>query len=215
MDLTAPYRVVLSRSDGKALAVLASERSPLTGRDVARLGGLPKTTVARALGRLAEHGLVTARDIGRGRYKLYSLNRDHLAVEPVLRLLELPTALRERLGMELATWTTPPLHASLLGPYTSGLGVTSNGIEVVLVRGRDRDAFDSTWLRQLNALDERVRRWTGNEAVLVQIAEEDLDRIRHERPPLLMELEAESVTLFGPPFSVLVRQGGHGSRLHR
>lgn len=215
MDLTAPYRVVLTRSDGNALTVLASERGPLTGRDVARLGGGPKTTVTRTLNRLAEHGLVTAREIGRGRYTLYSLNREHLAAEPVLRLLELPKALAERLAEAIAGWSTPPLNASLLGPYTSGLGATSNDIEIVLVRARDLDAYDPAWLRQLNELSERVRRWTGNEAVLVQIAGEDLDRLRHERPPPIRELETESVTLFGPPFWIVVRSGGYSPGSNR
>lgn len=215
MDLLAPYRVVLSRSDGSALAVLASERGPLTGREVAKLGGLPKTTVARALGRLAEHGLVTARDMGRGRYTLYSLNREHLAADPVLRLLELSNTLVERLAKAIAGWSMPPLNASLLGPYATDLGVTSNEIEIVVVRGRDLDAYDATWLRQLNELSERVRRWTGNEAVLVQIAGEDLDSLRHERPPLVRELETESVTLFGPAFRVLIRSGGRASRAGR
>ncbi|HZW98831.1 MAG TPA: MarR family transcriptional regulator [Trueperaceae bacterium] len=210
MYLTSPYRVVMSRIDATTLSVLARERRSLTGRDVARLGGAPKTSVARALARLAEHGLVTERDIG-GRYKLYSLNREHLAADPVLRLLELSNTLVDRIYQEIASWTVAPLHVSLLSPTTTALGGIRTHMELVLVLAHGVDAFDPTWLRQVTKLSKRVRRWTGNETSLVQVAGEDLDRLRIERPPHVEELEAEAVTVFGPPFGALIGSGGRAS----
>src|SRR6056297_3639885 len=79
MDLSAPYRGVLS--------VLAGTNEPLTGREVARLANGARSTVARILGRLVEHGVVRAEEAGPSR--LYSLNREKPLAEPLLALVRL------------------------------------------------------------------------------------------------------------------------------
>jgi DNA-binding transcriptional ArsR family regulator len=97
VNLAAPYLVVLSASEGAALAALARTTSPLSGRQVARLGGGSSSSVARALKRLVEHGLVDMQVAGAGAALLYTLNRDHLAAEPVLALLGMRRTLARRL----------------------------------------------------------------------------------------------------------------------
>ena len=198
MDLSSPHTVVMSKSEGKVLRVLARTRTPLSGREVARLGGGAKTTVASALKRLVEHGLVEAREAGSGVVTLYTLNKDHLAVEPVLSLLELRQTFVQRLTLELDAWRLPPYHASLFGSAARGDGDTKSDIDILLVRPAGVAAEAPDWSRQLHDLRERILRWTGNHAGIVEVSLEELERLKHERPPVVEELEQDAITLMGP-----------------
>jgi hypothetical protein len=42
-----------------------------------------------------------------------------------------------------------------------------------------------------------VRAWTGNHASVVEVSEEDLDRLRREEPPVVKELQADGIDLAG------------------
>lgn len=198
MDLAAPYSVVTAKSEGVVLKVLARTRAPLSGREVARLGGSPKTTVARALKRLVEHGLVEAREAGSGVVTLYTLNRDHLAADPVLSLLSLRQTFVQRLTNELEGWQARPYHASLFGSAARGDGNTKSDIDIFMVRPAEVDAETPSWRGQLYDLQERVLRWTGNHAGIAEVSMEVLERLRHERPAVVAELERDAITLVGP-----------------
>lgn len=115
MDLSAPYLAVLPATTGGVLSVLAGTNRPLSGREVARLGGVARTTTARVLQRLAEHGLVRVQEAGAGAALLYTFNREHVAADAVLGLVGLRCRLVDRLRNEFEGWPTPPLHASLFG----------------------------------------------------------------------------------------------------
>lgn len=58
-----------------------------TGRRIAKLEGIPPTTVQRSLDRLAEIGLVLRHEHSFG--YLYKLNRDHVLWPPVEKLVKL------------------------------------------------------------------------------------------------------------------------------
>ena len=112
---TSMHLAVLSPAEGGVLAVLAGTERPLSGREVARIGGQPRSTVAHVLRRLVEHGVVEAREAGGGAVLLYRLNREHLASEPLEALITLRRRLIERIRDELAMWSLRPCHASLFG----------------------------------------------------------------------------------------------------
>lgn len=59
MNLSAPQLAVLPEATGGVLSALIGTTRPLSGREVARLGGVARSTAARALQHLAEPGLVT------------------------------------------------------------------------------------------------------------------------------------------------------------
>ena len=82
MHLGAPHLAILSPAEGGVLAVLAGTEPPLSGREVARIGGQPRSTVARVLRRLVEHGVVEAREAGAGAALLYLLTASTSPASP-------------------------------------------------------------------------------------------------------------------------------------
>lgn len=195
MDLSAPYRAILSESTGGILTVLAGTTRLLTGREVTRLSGVPRSTAARTLQHLAEHGLVSAQEAGSA--LLYSLNREHLASEPVLALVNLRHRLIDSLKAEFANWAAPPLHASLFGSAARGDGDTASDVDLFIVRPCLIDPEDEGWRNQVDHLSRLVADWTGNHAGITEIAEQDLERLRRERPPVIKELGRDAIVLVG------------------
>lgn len=204
MDSSAPYLAVLPDSTSKVLVVLARTTRPLSGREVARLSGGSRSTVARVLQRLAEQGLVNVQEAGAGAALLFTLNRRHLAAEPVLALLSLRQALIDRLRSELTTWATPPCHASLFGSVARGDGDASSDVDLFIVRPEATVEEDGGWRRQLDELAGLVLGWTGHHAGIAEIGVQELERLKQEHPPIVDELLSDAVTLTGPPAQVLL-----------
>lgn len=195
--------VVFTKTMGVTLKVLSRARGPMTGREVARLAGVTHTSVARALKHLVEHGLLEARSAGRA--TLYMLNEHHVAHSPVLRLLDLRRELLRRMQDELESWQSRPLHVSVFGSAARGDGSTKSDIDVFIVRGVVVHAEDSVWRDQVFALDDRIRKWTGNPAGIAEVSERELGELRRSRPAIVNELERDAVTLLGPSVRELLR----------
>jgi len=136
---------------------------------------------------------------GAGAALLYRLNREHLASEPLEALITLRRRLVERIRGELATWSLRPFHASLFGSATRGDGDARSDNDLFLVRPTDVPADDPGWREQLVRLATRIERWTGNRASLADVSLDDVARLARERPPVVRELERETITLQGPP----------------
>lgn len=207
MDLSAPYLAVLPDAVGGVLSALAGTTRPLSGREVARLGGVARSTAARSLQHLVKHGLVSVQEAGAGAVLLYTLNREHMAAEPVLALLGLRRSLVDRLRGELAGWPQPPLHMSLFGSAARGDGSTASDIDLFVVRPATVAADDVRWRRQLGRLADQVLSWTGNHAGIAEMAEQELARLRCERPPVVEALEQDAVVLAGPAIAALLARG--------
>lgn len=198
MDLSAPHLAVLPEATSGVLTVLAGTNRPLSGREVARLSGCARSTVARVLPRLAEHGLVRVQEAGAGAALLYTLNREHLAAEPILVLVSLRRRLVDRLKSELAGWPVPALHASIFGSAARGDGGTASDVDLFIVRPNTIQEGDTRWRGQLDRLAERVVSWTGNFAGIAEVSEQEFTRLQHERPPVVEELERDGIILVGP-----------------
>ncbi len=204
MDLSAPHRAVFPEAIGGVLSALAGTTRPLSGREVAKLGGVPRSTAARALHQLVEHGLVRVQEAGAGAALLYTLNREHVAAEPVLALMGLRRALVDRLRTELAGWPLQPLHASLFGSAARGEGSTASDIDVFLVRHGAVEVEDARWRGQLDRLGDLVVSWTGNHVGIAEVPEQELVRLRLDRPRVVEDLERDAVTLVGSAFRDLL-----------
>jgi DNA-binding transcriptional ArsR family regulator len=196
MDLSAPYRAVLSKDEGGVLSVLAGTNEALTGREVARLANGAHSTVARILARLVEHGVVRAEEAGTSR--LYSMNREHLLAEPLLALVRLRGRLLERLVGDLEGWALPARHVSLFGSAARGDGDTRSDVDVFVVRPDGIDEDHPTWREQVDALPPRIFDRTGNHASVAEVPEGDLPRLVRERPDVVTEIRRDAVTLVGP-----------------
>lgn len=204
MDLSFPYTAALPKTDGQVLAVLAGTTKPLGGREVARLAGVSQNGAWRALRRLVDQGVVIEQPAG-GRALLYTLNREHLAADPIITLTRLRSILIERLKEHLASWEVRPVHASIFGSAARGDGNTGSDIDILVLRPKEVDEEDGLWRSQINSLAAAIHSWTGNHAGIAEIAEGDLARLRRKRPPVIEDVMADGITLVGEEASSLFR----------
>jgi hypothetical protein len=205
VNLTFPYTAALSKTDGQVLSVLAGTTKPLGGREVARLAGVSQNGAWRALRRLVDQGVVIEQPAG-GRAMLYTLNRDHLAADPIITLTRLRSILFERLKEHLAAWEVQPIHASIFGSAARGDGDTESDIDILVVRPRSVEEDDDLWRAQIDSLAAGIHSWTGNHAGIAEIAERDLARLRRERPAVIQNVVADGIALVGDEPSSLFRR---------
>jgi predicted nucleotidyltransferase len=198
MDMAVPYASVIAPLHGRVLGVLAGTTRQLTGREVARLAGTSQSAAQQVLHKLTEHGLLTEEEAGARAAYLYTLNREHLAVEPVLALLRLRSILFDRIRSEVEAWEVVPHHASVFGSAARGDGDTESDIDVFVVRPAEVDEENKQWRSQLDRLSERIGAWTGNHAGIATVSQRDVRRLTRERPPIVRELETDAVVLLGP-----------------
>ncbi|MGH2989174.1 MAG: nucleotidyltransferase domain-containing protein [Solirubrobacterales bacterium] len=195
MDLAQPYRALTPTVNGDILVQLARSTKPRTGRELARLSKRSEAGVRHQVARLVEQGLVHVEQTPGGR--LYTLNRDHLAAPIVGQIAALRLALFERLRGQISDWRTSPVHASVFGSAARGDGDVHSDIDLFVVRPQDTSPEAETWREQLDDLADCVYRWTGNHAGISEVGEEDLPRLRRERPPVVEELLTDAVHLVG------------------
>lgn len=184
--------------------VLAGTTRPLSGREVARLVGASQNGTNLALRRLVEQGLVHVQEAGRGAALLYTLNRDHIAAEAVLLLASLRSRFFVRLKDAVRGWPLQPIHASVFGSAARGDGDVESDIDLYIVRPKGIDEDDEQWRAQIDQLAKDVESWTGNHAGIVEVPESDVRRLRREQPPVVQELERDSVVLAGTPVAELL-----------
>ena len=93
----------------------------------------------------------------------------------------------------ISVWEPAPVHASLFGSAARGDGDTSSDIDLLIVRPADLDPEDAPWRDQLDELADSVRRWTGNNAGIAEVSEEELPGLRKDRPPVVEEVSEDAV----------------------
>lgn len=205
MNLSFPYTAALSKTDGQVLSALAGTTKPLGGREVARIAGVSQNGAWKALRRLVDQGVVIEEPAG-GRALLYTLNRNHLAADPIITLTRLRSILIARLKEELESWEVPPVHASIFGSAARGDGDIESDIDILIVRPRDVEEDDDQWRSQIDSLATTVHSWTGNHAGIAEIAQRDLPRLRRERPAVIEDVVTDGVGLVGDDPSSLFRR---------
>jgi hypothetical protein len=203
MDLSAPFRAIFPSVDSAVLTVLTGSTKPRTGREVARLAERSQAAAQIVLSRFVDQGLVFMEEAGRAR--LYTLNRDHIAADPIAELANLRFVFFRRLGDEVfAFWRPQPLHVSVFGSAARGDGDPDSDIDIFLVRPGSIDEDDGKWQGQVEALAHNVFRWTGNHAGIAEVSEDDLERLRRDRPAIVASLRADAVDIAGKPLRALL-----------
>jgi predicted transcriptional regulator len=203
MDVARPYTAISPSVDTAVLIVLAGSSEPRSGREIARRAGRSKTGVQHVLERLVDHGIIER--LSTGNAQLYSLNRGHLLAGAVEQMTNAHTELIGRLRDTIGSWKTPTVHASLFGSAARGDGDAHSDIDLLIVRPMSCDPESELWRAQIDALAEGVRRWTGNNAGIVEISEVDLPRLAQEQPPVLAELRRDAIEIAGKPIKTLLR----------
>ena len=205
MDVSEPHSI-FTRVSVQILVRLDKTSKPLTGREIARLLQRSDQAVRLTLRGLVEHGLVNMQDAGSA--LLYTLNHDHVAAPAVRLMATMRQEFERRLREAITAWEVKPHHASLFGSTARGDGGVESDIDIFIVRPSTVDEDDFFWADQIDVLTRNVYRWTGNRASIAEVSEGEVGRLRHEQPPVVAALRAESIPLSGPPASELFR-GGH------
>jgi hypothetical protein len=202
MDLSAPHTAVCPTLDSSVLAALARTTRPLTGREVARLVGRKSHRgVLDALNRLADHGVVDREEAGRA--LLFTLNREHLAAPAVDALARMRAEMLRRLRNAVRGWAVVPIHLSLFGSAARGDGNVESDVDLFLVRPGGLREDNPSWRTQCDTLATQVQRWTGNHVRISEVAEAELRRLRSMQPPIVRELRADAIVLYGPTIAAL------------
>jgi predicted nucleotidyltransferase len=204
MDLSAPFQSMLPMVDSAVLSVLAGSTKPRTGREVARLASRSQDATQRVLDRLVGNGLVLSEEAGRAR--VYTLNRDHLAAEPIAELASLRQLLFDRLRKQINDWQPMPVNVSVFGSAARGDGGLDSDVDIFLVRPRDLDEDDGVWRGQVDALAERVFEWTGNHAGIAEVSEGELERLLRDEPGIVTSLRADAIDIAGLPIRSMLRR---------
>ena len=190
-----PYLSMFPTVDSAVLSVLAGATKPRTGREIARLAGRSQSATQSVLDRLVEHGLVLQEAVGRSR--IYTLNGEHLAAEPISSLVNLRDLLVARLRENLDLWRPSPLHASIFGSTARGDGDVESDIDLFLVRRRQVAEDDEAWRGAVDDLGAKVFEWTGNHAGIAEVGERELAGLRRDQPAIVSSIKAEALDLFG------------------
>ncbi len=141
-----------------------------------------------------------------GRARVYTLNRDHLAAEPIAELASLRQLLFDRLRKQINDWQPMPVHVSVFGSAARGDGDLDSDVDIFLVRPRDLDEDDGVWRGQVEALAERVFEWTGNHAGIAEVSEGELERLRRDEPGIVTSLRADAIDIAGSPIRSMLRR---------
>lgn len=196
MNLSEPLDGLTTRVEAAVLRVLGRADTAFSGRQLHMLAGVGAiSSVHRALSRLVQLGLVGAESVPPA--IMYRINRDH-ALWPAI---ELALSARSRVFDEIRRFCEHDL------PDELGLTVVVYGsvarresslesdidLFVVYPDGIDADARADISYR----LAGHVERLTGNEAQIFSIERADLIERVSEDDPLVMNVIAEGITVFG------------------
>jgi predicted nucleotidyltransferase len=205
VDVGRPAAVVLPYGKEAVLRVLIGTDAPLGVREVARVAGVSANRASQVLSELAELGLVLVEEHGSGR--LCRLNRGHLAVDPLIALVDLRGRMIDFLRRELHSWGQAVVHASLFGSAARGDGDTGSDLDLLVVRPDPQtDDEDEAREEQLFESGERIFAATGNRAAWFVTTPADLRRAVRAGEPILAEWRRDAIHLVGRRLERLLRE---------
>ncbi|TDU91621.1 nucleotidyltransferase-like protein [Kribbella voronezhensis] len=187
--------------DAPVLAILARTTKPLTGRQIHLLAASgSESGTRRVLRRLSTTGLVTATEVGPSTQ--YLLNREHLAADAVIELVDLRGKLIDRMRETIDhDWTEKPLTASLFGSVARGDGGMGSDIDLLVVRPVDE--IHPHWEQQVGSLSEWVHRWTGNHLQVYDVSRAELLAHFAADEPIVNDWLRDCITVYGQDFRQL------------
>lgn len=192
MTLSRPLEDLIAPDTARILAVLERTGQPLTGRTIAALTGtVSRSTVNRQLAELVRRGLVVKVPGG------YEINRDHLAYQAVVVLLNARDELRRRVAEDVTGWETPPVSVVLFGSVARGQESLDSDIDILLVRPTSVPADDRRWSSNVADLSYRIGRWCGAACETLEYSPDELAELRRGDDPLVASLLRDGITLSG------------------
>ena len=193
MNLSEPADLVMPRTTGAVLRVLAGADTSFSVREAARIAGVSAPRALEIINHAEERGLVIVERAGQSR--MCRLNRQHLAAGAIVALVTLRSQILERIRLEVESWEVQPAHASLFGSVARGDGTPDSDLDVLVVRTDDVDV--ESWERQLSTSGERLRLAIGNTVSWFDVSRADLRRAVAAREELVDRWRSDGVHLAG------------------
>jgi len=179
----------------RLLGILLREGPPMTGRALARVAGLSQSTAQRALGRLRDSGLVVVEQAPPA--LVYRANVEHLAMPALQALLRLDERLRAGLVEQVADWQQPPASLVVYGSVARGKATATSDVDVLVVRPDTIEPDEAIWQGQLAGLADRVVRWTGRRASVVEMSAREAGDGMASLEPFLIEADRDGWLIYG------------------
>ena len=200
MDLGSPVLDVAPAVRGALLQALARLEQPVTRRQLAAAAGVSPGNASAVIEDLIRAGLVN--ESAAGRSSMVVLNRNHLAVGPLLALAGLRGELIRRLRERLTEWSDLE-GAWLFGSVARGDADGESDIDLLIV-AHDLLAPD---LHSLVAqLQTDVRSWTGNDLQLVEHTPESWRKLVRSKNPLVEQVRLDGIALTGDTAVLMERR---------
>jgi predicted nucleotidyltransferase len=194
VDLSNPLAVVTPTLDAAVLQALAATTGWATGAHVHRLAGTGSDDgVRRVLVRLVEQGIVLADQHAHA--TLYVLNRDHVAADAIVTLTRLRGVIIDRIKGALKSWSPMLVHASLFGSFARGEATADSDIDLLVVT--QPWATTNLITEAVDGLTADIRKWTGNDAQIVDRDPGELAAMIASDDPLVASWRADHIDLIG------------------
>jgi predicted nucleotidyltransferase len=120
-----------------------------------------------------------------------------LAAPYIVALAGLRRELLARVSAELAAWQEAPVFAALFGSAATGNMRPDSDIDLLVVRPERVDVEGPQWRRQVDSLSIEVTAWTGNDARVLELGEDEVQRGVESGEPVLADVRAQAVVLYG------------------
>ncbi|WP_448006714.1 nucleotidyltransferase family protein [Agromyces bauzanensis] len=187
--------MILGENRARILHRLAVLAEPASGRRIHELSGVRALrSTQRILDELVALGLVDMQKVGPA--NAYTLNRGHVLWDPIEKILATRTAVASAIEETVKEVTAGAIvTTAIYGSLTRGEAGPDSDVDVLVVweDGATGDQRDGV----LEALEERVRRLTGNRVQVLAVTRAELSRLVEHDDPLVTSIRRDGRTVSG------------------
>jgi predicted nucleotidyltransferase len=200
---------VIPSSHGAVLEVLARTEMPLSARAVAALtdGRVSHTQANTVLKSLTAAGIVSSES--RPPANLYTLNRRHVAADPIVALVSMRTELLDRMHRAVASWDPEPAAMWLFGSFARGDATDDSDIDVLVIRPDSVGQDAPPWQKQITQFEQDVSDWSGNDCNAVEFSRSEFIELATAGERLPTDVARDGIHLFGDPLPRAAIRRGH------
>jgi len=193
VDFRRPVTAVIPDSQGQILASLAAVSGPLTLRGLSEVCGVSPAQCSRVLKRLVALGMVQRTDVPPA--ALFSLVRDHVASELLIRLADAHGAATKKIEDWAKRIRPTPQSVLVFGSFARGVADIDSDIDILIVRPALTETEESSWVDSRAEFEINVRRCTGNPVKVIEVERHELDELL--KGPLWSEIARGGKTVLG------------------